>query len=283
MYDSHMHTPLCRHATGSIEEYAQTAHAQGLDGIIVTCHGPMPDGLSPNVRMARHEFDEYLSLVRQAQSQWADRLPVLLGLECDYLPDVGLEPWLEQQAAAADYDYLLASVHPHLPEYRARFWAGDPVAYQRTYFDHLAQAAELGLHDALAHPDLVKNVTAESWRIDRVKASMLACLDRVARTGMAMELNTSGWSKTVPEQFPSLAMLREMAARSIPVVVGSDAHEPSRVGYRFMDALQLLESAGYTQVSHFIRRRRHDVPIAEARARLPGVGPTSMAMHGART
>lgn len=46
-----MHTPLCKHAIGEPEEYAETAIQRGLKGIIFTCHSPMPDGWWSQVRM----------------------------------------------------------------------------------------------------------------------------------------------------------------------------------------------------------------------------------------
>ena len=36
-YDSHLHTPLCRHADGEPGEYAEYGYAAGLKGIIFTC------------------------------------------------------------------------------------------------------------------------------------------------------------------------------------------------------------------------------------------------------
>ena len=63
-------------------------------------------------------------------------------------------------------------------------------------------------------------------------------------------------------------MLREMRHRSIPVVIGADAHEPERVGDRFGEALDLLEDASYAQVSYFLHRRRHTLAIDQARASL---------------
>ncbi len=38
LYETHMHTPLCRHAKGEPEEYALMAEQRGLRGIVVTCH-----------------------------------------------------------------------------------------------------------------------------------------------------------------------------------------------------------------------------------------------------
>jgi histidinol-phosphatase (PHP family) len=63
-------------------------------------------------------------------------------------------------------------------------------------------------------------------------------------------------------------MLYEMRKRSIPVVIGSDAHEPERVGDRFLQALKLVEDSGYDRVSYFLNRKRYDVATSDARASL---------------
>ncbi len=266
LYETHSHTPLCKHAVGEPEEYAAVALRQGLRGLTVTCHNPMPDGFSAHVRMAPEEFDDYVRLVERARRACADRVDILLGLEADYFP--GYERWLERQLDAADFHYVLGSVHPQLPEFRERYWSDDPRQVQRTYFEMLADAAETGLFDCLAHPDLVKNVTAESWDETAMEEEIARSLDRIAATGMAMELNTSGHHKTIPEMNPFPAMLRAMRERAIPVVVGADAHDPERVGESFSEALRLLADCGYQQVSYFRQRRRHDVPIAAAQASL---------------
>jgi len=73
MYESHKHTPLCKHAYGEPEEYAARAEERGLRGIIVTCHNPMPDGFSPHVRMSPAEFDEYLEIVNRARDAWSEK------------------------------------------------------------------------------------------------------------------------------------------------------------------------------------------------------------------
>ena len=55
------------------------------------------------------------------------------------------------------------------------------------------------------------------------------CLDRIAATDTAMEINTSGLNKLYPEMNPGPQMLAEMCERGIPVVMGADAHDPVRV------------------------------------------------------
>lgn len=267
-YETHMHTRLCQHAEGEPESYAAVAAGKGLRGVIVTCHNPVPGGFAPTTRMRLDQFDEYLALVERARAAMSGTADVRLGLECDYMP--GMEGWLERQLSSAPFDYVLGSVHPHLAEYRKVYWTGDALAYQRIYFDHLARAAETGLFDALAHPDLVKNVTASSWDLARLIDDVRAALDRIAAAGCALELNTSGLSKAVPEMNPGDEILREAALRSIPIVIGGDAHVPSRVGDRFGEALDALERAGYDEVSLFLGRVRGTHAISDVGASLCG-------------
>ena len=259
LYEMHMHTPLCKHARGEPEQYAAVAQRRGLKGIVVTCHNPTNDGWSPGVRMSVAEFDDYVALVERAREAWKGLVDVRLGMESDYVP--GMEAWLEDLHGRADFHHVLGSVHPHLSDYKERYFSGDFEAFQRTYFDHLAMAAETGLFDTIGHPDLVKIVSPSEWDYERAADDIRRCLDRIAATGTAMELNTSGLNKVVAEMNPGREMLGEMHRRDIPVVVGADAHDPHRVAANFEDALEMLGDIGYTQVSFFMNRERRELPV----------------------
>lgn len=266
LYEMHMHTPLCKHAVGEPEEYAAVAAQRGLAGIVVTCHNPCNDGWAPDVRMSVAEFDQYVALVERARQVWAGRVDVRLGLECDYVP--GMEPWLETLLGMAEFHHVLGSVHPQLTDYLARFDSGDLVAFEATYFEHLALAAETGLFDTIAHPDLIKNSDPARWDLARALDVIRPCLDRIAASGTAMELNTSGLNKLFPEMNPGQQMLAEMSQRDIAVVIGADAHDPMRVAANFADALDHLSAAGYSHSSIFLDRQRRDIPIEQARSQL---------------
>lgn len=266
MYESHSHTPLCKHAVGMPEDYARVAESRGLAGLIVTCHNPMPNDFSHHVRMSIDEFADYLDIVDRARRQWVGRVDVRLGLEADYFP--GYEDWLEKQLTVTRFDYVLGSVHPQLKEFRELFWKDDPVEFQRTYFWMLADAAETKLFDCISHPDLVKNCTPDFWDPSAIREEIGEALDRIAATGVAMELNTSGKNKRVPEMNPGPEILREIRSRGIPVVIGADAHEPGRVGDGYLEALDILESCGFAEVNYFLNRERQTVSIREARESL---------------
>lgn len=266
LYETHSHTPLCKHAVGQPEEYAAAAKERGLKGLTVTCHNPMPNGFSAAVRMAEEQFPEYLDLVAQTREQFVGSVDVLLGLEADYFE--GHESYVEKQLQSAEFNYVLGSVHPQIGEFRKKYWSDDPLEVQRTYFRLMAQAAETKLFDSMAHPDLIKNEFVAEWDQSEILNDICRTLDRIAATGVAMELNTSGRKKRIQEMNPFPAMLKEMQSRGIPVTIGADAHTPERVADNFGPALDLLADCGYEKVSYFVRRERIEVPIEIARASL---------------
>ena len=59
-------------------------------------------------RMARDDLPRYLEMVAEARAAHPG-FEILLGLEVDFLP--GLEPWIDELARFADWDYLIGGVH----------------------------------------------------------------------------------------------------------------------------------------------------------------------------
>lgn len=266
LFDSHMHTSLCKHAEGYLWEYVDKGHKMGLDGVVFTCHSPMPNRFSHQVRMDPDELWDYIALVGEAQDSAPAGFEVRLGLESDFFP--GMESWLEKLHGTADFHYIIGSIHWHLPEYQQAFFNGDMWEFQCQYFEHLAESAECGLFDCLGHPDLVKNASADDWDLERLIPVIEKALDRIAATGVAMELNTSGFHKIFPEMNPGSRMLSLMKERGIPVVLGSDSHQPDRVADGFKDALEILETVGYDTISSFEDRQRQEMGISDAKSRL---------------
>jgi histidinol-phosphatase (PHP family) len=264
LYEQHMHTPLCGHSEGEIEEYAARAADRNLRGVVVTCHNPTPHNWWHC--MAHEKHPEYFESIERARLEFEGEVEVLPGIEADWLPD--MEDYLRDELPRHPYSHVLGSLHPQTEAYRKIFWHGDDLEFQKVYFENLARSAESGLFDTLSHPDLIKNETPKTWRVEAVWPEVEAALDRIAATGVAMELNTSGLNKSYKEMNPGPEILRAMAQRGIPVVVGSDAHSPTRVADNWELAFDLLHAAGFEKVSYFTHRQRHDVALDVARASL---------------
>ncbi len=262
MYDSHMHSPLCKHARGPLSAYAERAEQKGLRGITFTCHSPMPEGWDSALRMSLPQLPQYVDMVECERDEFAGRVDVRLGLESDYFP--GMEGWIADIHSRADFSYILGSVHALTKEFKARYLDGSTrLEYEKSYFENLALAAETGLYDCLSHPDVVKIAHPKQYDVADHLDTIRRVLDRIAVTGVAMELNTSGLNKSYPEMNPGAEMLAEMALREIPVVLGSDSHDAYRVGAAFEAALDNLRDAGYQRVSYFLNRERQELAISE--------------------
>ncbi len=262
LYDCHTHTTFCRHASGMPEEYVRHAFEAGLRGITFTCHGPVPDWEEAGLRMQVDELADYVELIERTRAKWAGTVDVLLGLESDFFP--GFEPWIERLHSMAPFDFILGSVHPFIPDYQERYLKEGIDEFQRYYFRHIAEAAESGLYDSLSHPDLVKCIFPGDWDPERMEEPVCESLDRIAQTGTALEINTSGPYKAYPELQPSPFMLKEACKRDIKITLGSDAHEPERVADGFQGALEAAAKAGCTRITYFKKRRPEEVEISQA-------------------
>lgn len=257
--DYHMHTPLCKHAEGWPEAYAQAAVSAGLKEIGFSDHNPMPKFFD-DWRMDYIEFPKYLDLIQKVQSQFSYQLLIRLGLECDFFP--GQESWLDELCKQADFDYLIGSVHyldsdwavddPD-PKWETR-WQGQIDDIWQQYWDLYRQCASSGLFDFLAHPDLVKKFGHRPE--GDLKRFYVPTIEVIAANGLAIEISTAGLRKPCAEIYPSREFLELAFQANIPIVISSDAHHPNEVGDQFCAALTLAKEIGYTHSAHFHRRKR---------------------------
>lgn len=262
MYDSHMHTPLCRHAVGTPAEYAQAAKKAGLQGIVITDHSPMPPWFDADFRMSLEELPFYHAMMEQTRVESGDFF-VGIGLEADFHP--GTESFVRKLLSAYPYDYIIGSVHYigawpfDNPSFAEEFERRDLREVYREYFKLVAQAARSGLFHSIGHLDLPKKfgyIPPQGY-LDLAEEA----LQVIAGEGLALDVNTAGWRKKVGEVYPSGAVLARARQLNIPVALGSDAHKPEEVGYRFTDAAQTLESAGYSEAIVFRAGRAEPYPL----------------------
>lgn len=262
--DYHLHTPLCRHADGTVTEYLEAARRKTLLEIGFSDHAPNPDGYDSPHRMTVKEFSLYQDMLRPLLN--GSRPAVLFGLEADYYPGCErfLQPFLQQHP----FDYILGSVHylEHWgfdnPEERHVWDSVDVTQTWRTYFTLMGRLAESRLFDIVGHLDLPKKF---GHRPPEAKIRDMAqpALDKVAAAGMCIEINTSGLRKPVGEIYPSVLLLKLAREREIPITFGSDAHRPAEVGYAFDQALRLARKAGYTRTARYSRRQKTLEPLPE--------------------
>jgi histidinol-phosphatase (PHP family) len=257
--DYHVHTPLCQHATGPMEDYVERAIELGLEEIGFSDHNPLPNGLSSRVRMTEDQLDYYVQSVRDLQFRYHGKIQVLLGLELDYVE--GLEPYLHDQVNQYPWDYVIGSIHHLDPACETMSWPrnyeGDVHELYARYFGLMRQLVHSGLCDIIAHFDVPKRSgrfpgSSEQGLIEET-------LDAIAAAGLCMEINTSGYRHAElpePQPYPSLDLARLALDRGIPLTVNSDAHAPHHVGMRFVEVADWLKRNGCLSLVRFSQRRR---------------------------
>ena len=261
--DYHMHTPLCRHASGEPVEYAAHAVKLGLTEIGFTDHSPMRRDDFDNWRMRADQLDEYVEKVRRARREHPSLL-IRLGLEVDYLP--GQEEWIRELAARHPWDYFIGSVHyvshdwaVDNPEMLSRWRERDAFEVWSVYFDWLTRAVQSGLFEIIGHADLPKKFGFVP------KEDCTPLFEKFLRAAkeadVAIELNTAGLRKECREIYPAPNFLRLAHAHGVPITFGSDAHAPGEVGMDWAKAVELARATGYTQRCQFVQRRRTFLPL----------------------
>lgn len=204
---------------------------------------------------------DYVRLVERAK---AAGLPVLLGIELDWIP--GRAEELRRFLEPYDWDIVLGSVHwigawgfdalGH-PEFDAEWARRDVDAVFRDYAALLQDLAVSGLCDVLAHPDLPKLAGHRPASFTPLHA---AIVEAAQRGGCAVEVNSNGYNKPAAEPYPALPVLVQAKAAGLAITLASDAHQPERVGERFDDLAAWAARAGYGEYVTFEARR----PVVQA-------------------
>ncbi|MBO4625675.1 MAG: PHP domain-containing protein [Alphaproteobacteria bacterium] len=115
----------------------------------------------------------------------------------------------------------------------------------KIYWDKMARAGETGLFNWMAHLDLPRKVgvgNEDCWAEYERYA-----IDKIASSKTAIEINTSGYDRSLTEPYPSARILKMAAAKNVPVLLADDAHCVDKIGRHFDCAAEFAKSCGITK------------------------------------
>jgi histidinol-phosphatase (PHP family) len=257
LIDCHIHTERCGHAVGVVEDYVRSAVKNGLVGMAITEHLPMPDGMDPNheVSMPACDLEDYLVEVDLVRNRYPE-IEIVTGVEADYLPGRidEVRAMIEEATGRSDgARIVLGSVHllgdwtfddPRTVE----SWDSRSVdSVWEEYFATWCDACQTGLFDVMAHPDLVKKF-GHAPTFDRRELHTEAAR-AAAEAGVLIEVSTAGLRRPARELYPGPDLLAAFRAAGVGATVGSDAHNPAEVGMQIDLAYDALAAAGYGAVA----------------------------------
>ncbi len=254
--DYHMHTPLCGHAVGEPADYVQQALQVGLEEIGFSDHAPLVSHEDARYTMNYGQLPVYHDMIEKVQKKFK-KFSIKLGLEADFIP--GFEKETKKLLAGYPYDFVIGSVHFidrwafDDPEEKIKWRDKDINTVYRDYYKLLRQSAESGLFDIMGHADLVKKFG------HRASEDLTLEVERTAevfkKSGVTVEINTSGLRKPVNEIYPSLGVLKIYRGHDVPITFSSDSHDPKDVGRDYDKARALALEAGYKEYSVFKQRK----------------------------
>ncbi|MEK3967867.1 histidinol-phosphatase HisJ [Paenibacillus sp. FSL H7-0323] len=268
--DYHTHHERCGHAVGKLEEYVQRGIELGLQQLGLSDHLPLihvdPASYYPEMAMPMAELPRYVEECLTLKERYRGVIDLRVGLEADYIE--GYEEQIREILSPYPWDYLIGSVH-FLGEWditdhrQVHGWESrDALEVYRLYYDAVKKSALSGLYDIIGHMDVIKRFgygpqTPEGKA--EVRALELETLKVIADSGIAMELNASGLTKPCAEMFPAEHLLQEALKLGIPLTLGSDAHDPTKLGDGLQEARSMLWQTGFRELVVFEGRRRTTV------------------------
>lgn len=257
MIDLHNHTSLCKHASGSMEDYVKKAIEKGIKFFGFSDHAPME--FDYQYRMSFEEMPTYEKNVKKLKEKYKDKIEILLGYEVDFTP------FVDKRVLEREVDYLIGSVHFldnwgfDNPEFIKEWNNRDVDDVYKEYFSLIEEMAESKLFQIVGHIDLVKvfNFKPKKNILDIAKNAIKA----IKKADMAVEINTSGLRKPVKEMYPSVKLLEAILNEGIEITFGSDAHSPDDVGYKLNEAINLAKSLGVTEAVYFENKQKRRIKI----------------------
>lgn len=260
--DSHVHSDVSFDGIASVDELVRAGKEKGLGGIVFTEHYDIFDGMDPHDERAK-PFDlcEYEERVWNARDVYDGYIRA--GVEIGLRPDT--EKAVKIASKLFDYDFVIGSSHivcgvnvshddsfcTPLTKEEAYCRYLDEVCenvrlYGR-YFDvygHLDYIARYG-----CYRDNVMHYEEFRHQIDRV-------LNLLIENECGIEVNTAGYRQGLDSPHPTYEVIRRYKELGGEIItIGSDAHQPDALGYRFNDAVGLIREAGFSRICTFKNRK----------------------------
>ncbi|MBI5157951.1 MAG: PHP domain-containing protein [Acidimicrobiia bacterium] len=268
-----------------IERYVTAAAERGVHELAFTEHlfrcvesaealGPFWEQAADPVTRGHTEADvradRTMSLERYVEAILGAKdagLPVLLGLEVDFVPGT-VESVLEL-IAPYPWDVLIGSVHwiegwwfdrrHSIHEWERR---GHRRVYEQ-YFALETALADSGTVDVLAHVDRIKY---QGQRLAEPPLDLYEGLVKAARRAdVAIELSSAGLRHPIAEAYPAPPLLEMCRVAGLDITFASDGHLPEQAGWGHDEIRRLARDAGYTHTARFRARKRDLVPIIPPR------------------
>lgn len=252
----HTHTKRCQHAQGTEEDYVKSAIESNISILGFSDHAPFPNH-DFGFRMPFKELDSYLQSIDSLTKKYSTDIILLKSLEIEYLPEY--HSYYESLLSDYKLDYLLLGSHFY------KINSGDiqnitmakNTDWYINYAKTIASALKTGYFKILAHPDLcLMNLLPWDKNCD---IAFDIILEAASSSNIILEYNANGFRRGIhnfPDgkrfMYPDIRFWKQVAKTNIPVIVGSDAHNPTQIwDFALEQSYKNLNNLGITPIFKF--------------------------------
>jgi len=274
--DWHTHSALCHHAVGSIEDYIRKAIELELTTIGLCDHFPFE--FLKNIERIPYEdyaitldeIKDYLSMAEYLKDKYKKEINVRIAFEVDFVENQESTLNIHICKYKHHLDYILGSIHLLNFHDGRGAWAFDDSRFKNDYNYYGSDKVYMEYYktvqkmlnsndfdfDIIAHFDLPKKFNDIPNNKEIVNNEVMKTLDIIKKSNVVMEINSSGLRKDVKEQYPRKEIIQEMYNLDIPILLGSDAHDPIYIAWEFENIIKMVKKIGYNHLIHFEKRHK---------------------------
>lgn len=258
MKDCHVHTNISHDGISSIREYLEIALEKGIDEITFTEHYDIYDGIKTNLKTLDldYYYNEYL------RNKDDHKLKTNFGIEIGLQPDIVDK--VKNAVNSYPFDFIIGSSHITCKKDIAKdksFFDGltRKEAYLR-YFKEVLENIKTynNEFDVYGHIDYIvryggyleKKISYDEFReiLDEILISLI-------KKDKGIEINTSGIRYGLESPHPNIDILKRYRQLGGKIItIGSDAHKIDDLGKDFDVAYEMLEEAGFKELTIFHKR-----------------------------
>lgn len=227
---------LCRHATGTIDEYVEEAIRLGFDSLGMSDHAPWKALVNRSERMIGSDYPIYKKQLEAAIIKYKDKIKIYRGLEIEYFynKEQVYKNYLKEM------DYL--ALGQHYIEMNGKIlsvYKIHTLEELTIYKDTLIEAINTGFFKFVCHPDLFLFSQKE------ISDDILKLCEEIVIAAKAknipLEINANGMRKkkvqlndSVEYRYPRTEFFQFVKKHHARCIISSDAHKPK---YLYDEAL----------------------------------------------
>ncbi len=277
-YNFHQHSTFSD-GKAQPEAYVKQALSLSFTAVGFTEHSPLP--FETPFSLKNKNTKAYLDETDRLKEKYKDQIALYRALEMDFIP--GLSEDFDFWRDKLKLDYQIGSVHLVKPDHGDELWfidgpnpeiydeglqkffGGDIRKAVKTYYHQINQMVESQRFEIVGHVDKIKMhnknryfTEDEKWYRRLVDET----LELIREKDLVVEVNTRGmYKKRSDRLFPDDYTLKRVYEMNIPVLISSDAHQPSELNMLFDYAEKRLLQTGFGAMAFFYNGKWKEKPL----------------------